>query len=430
LPEKQCKLNEIGPCSCYIENNGETNIVTCDTGKFCTDQMCSATSTAELIQTFVTMFLITFVLVILIGLTYCYVNKVKKLVRCLLCSFLASKKSYEEQLEGSKIFSIYLNVLENPNETSKNPKFTNAQLALQTDLYDGKVEWTGNFWQDYKYYVWKSHPVISMFRYNPVDLYQVNDRVSIFYMSLLLSFFFAFNTSQAETSCAQLEEDFCLQSFVWNGISIVILNTFQLLAKFIATCSCMRSYSFRCFDRSKNCGQFGLLNFSLFILCVLVYTMILAARANSFVSFFTSLALQNFTTWFLACYYAIFFFYKQRNTNREIRKEFIEKSKSGDGDEQKMKKYFFNKTVRKVVADEDLKALPSGVFEVDIIETLETITINFPERGVLFGLSIAFPIFICLNDTNDFTLSLKKEGKLKEQEKGDMQKKSKVEAGD
>jgi len=427
LPEKQCKLNEIGPCSCYIENDGETKIVTCDAGKVCTDQMCSATSTAELTQAFLTMFLITFVLVILIVLFYCHVKKVKKLVRCLLCSFLASKKSYEEQLEGSKIFSIYLNVVENPNVTSKNPKFTNAQLALQTDLYDGKVEWTGNFWQDYKYYVWKNHPVISMFRYNPVDLYQVNDRVSIFYMSLLLSFFFAFCTSQADTSCAQLKEEFCVLAYAWSGISVVTLNSFQFIAKLIATCSCLRSCSNRCFDCSKNFGQFWLLNFSLFTLCVLVYTMTLAARANSFVSFFSSLAVQNLTSWFLGCYIAFYSFYSQRNSNREDREKFLKKSKSEDDKRKKKKKYFFNKTVPKVVADEDLKALPSGIFEVDITETLEKITIIFPERGILFGLSIVFPIFICLNDTNDFTFNLKKEGKLKEQEEGVMQKKPKLE---
>jgi len=421
LSEKQCELKELGPCSCYIKKNGQTKIIVCDPDKFCTDQMCSATSPDEIISAFVIMFGITCVLVIFLCVCIWH-KKVKKCVRCLLCSFLASKKSYEEQLEGNKIYSIYLNVFENPYATSKNPRFTNAQLALQTDLYDGKVEWTGDFWQDYKYFIWMKHPLVSMFRYNPLDLFEVNDRASIFYMTLLFSFFFAFYTSQEQASCVQLEEDVCWRGYLWAAGGVVFLSTFQFIAKKMATCSCMRNCGARMFDCTKLFGQFGLLTFSLFCLCVLIYTMILATRAKSFVSFFMNLGIQNLTAWFQGFYRSIYSFYSARKESKEDRDKLLEKSKTGDDKNKKQGKYRSNKTVPKAVADEDVKALPAGIYQVDITETLEKITFTFPERGVLFKLSILFPIFVCLNDTNDYTFQLKKP-KLEEQQEGEQKAK-------
>jgi len=421
LSEKRCELEEEGPCSCFIEKGGTTTIRVCELETYCSVDMCSATSAKSILLAVVIMLCITLGLICFIALCW-FKKKVKKCVNCLLCSFLISKKSLEEQLEGSKLYSMYLKLVEDPYEPSTNPKYNNAQLALQKDLFKEKLEWTGDFFQDYKYYIWVKHPLVSMFRNNPVDLFEVNNRVNVFYMSVSVSCLFAFLASQEQESCDQLKETVCPKKMLWQYGGIFVLVIFEKIITIMATCSCFRNFSARIFSCTKKIGKVGLLYMSLFCVCVLIYTMFLAGKANAFKNFFTAFASQNVISWGLAFYLNIGVFWNARRESRKEREELLEESKNEKGKKKGWNIFHSNKTVPQVVADKESKALGGGIYHVDITETMEKLEFNFPERGVLFALTILIPIFVCMKDTNDYKFELKSKVEEKAKKEGHQSK--------
>jgi len=414
-------LEDEGPCSCYITQGDTTTIVVCELETYCSVDMCSATSGKQILTVVVIMLIISLGLICFIALCW-FKKKVKKCVNCLLCSFLISKKSLEEQLEGCKLYSMYLKLVEDPYEPSTNPKYNNAQLALQKDLYKEKLEWTGNFCQDYKYFVWVKHPLVSMFRNNPVDLFEVNNRVNVFYMSLAFSCLSAFLASQEQVSCDQLKQTVCPKRMLWQYGGIIVLTIFEKIITLMATCSCFRNFSARIFSCSKKMGKGGLLYMSLFCVCILIYTMILAGKANAFKDFFTAFASQNFSSYVLGFYTNLGFFWYARRERREEREELLEESKKAEGKKKGWNIFHSNKTVPQVVADKEVKTLAGGIFHVEITETLEKLEFTFPKRGFLFALTILFPIFVCMKDTNDYTFKLKTKDEEKVKIEGELDK--------
>jgi len=389
----------------------------CEVETYCAADMCSATSGKEILTVVVIILIVSLSMVCFIAIFW-FKKKIKKCVNCLLCSFLISKKSLEEQLEGSKLYSMYLKLVKDPYEPSTNPKYNNAQLALQKDLFKEKLEWTGDFCQDYKYFIWVKHPLVSMFRNNPVDLFEVNNRVNVFYMSLAFSCLSAFLASQEQKSCDQLKEPVCPNAMIWQYGGIFVLSMFDKIITMMATCSCFRNFSARIFSCSKKVGKVGLLYMSLFCVCILIYTMILAGKADAFKMFFTAFATQNLSSWAIGFYRNIGVFWYRRRESRKAREELLEENKEGKGTKSGWNYFYSNKTVPQVVADKDAKALAGGIYHLDITETMEKLEFNFPDRGVFFALTILIPIFVCMKDTNDYKFELKTKVKEKVKKEG------------
>jgi len=257
------------------------------------------------------------------------------------------KEPLEKRLEGNKLYEIYQAVVEEPNAPSSDPTFTKAQLALRLDLLRGKLMWTGCKSQDFKYYLWFSHPLFSIFGANPVDCFTRKERGGVLFMQTCINSLISFATLEykrlEETATDPSQK--AMNMYIRLGLQIfgpIFLTIIVGFLRLLATCSCVQgircwgNWSCCCFSgpccvKSVRCffetiGTFGLFLFGIVSIVTLLIVVTLSIQWGMGDTFFKNFFINLGLSWGLAIVSAFVMFY-MRSYKQENKKMIKGKTK-------------------------------------------------------------------------------------------------------
>jgi len=252
-------------------------------------------------------------------------------------------KPLEKRLEGNKLYEIYQAVVDDPDTPSQDPAFTRAQMALRLDILRGKLMWTGCKSQDFKYYLWFSHPLFSIFCANPVDCFTRSERGGVLFMQTCINSLLSFVTLQVkkmEIEEKDPDQAQNLQYAIWilQFGGAVFLTIIVGFLKLLATCSCVQGI--RCWGNWKCCcfsgpccvksirscfefiGAFGLFVFGIISAITIIVVLAASLAMGMADTFFRNFFLNLVISWggAVAMHFLMFYKLSYKKENKKMLK--------------------------------------------------------------------------------------------------------------
>lgn len=190
--------------------------------------------------------------------------------------------------------------------------------------------WTGCKSQDFKYFLWFSHPLFSIFGANPVDCFTRKERGGVLFMQTCINSLLSFATLEykrredEETDPSEKESKQRIRLGLQLGGPIFLTIIVGFL-KLLATCSCVQgikcwgNWSCCCFSGPccvksiRNCfeciGAFGLFVFGIISIATLLVVVILSIQWGMGDTFFKNFFINLGLSWGLAIVFAFVLFY-------------------------------------------------------------------------------------------------------------------------
>jgi len=249
------------------------------------------------------------------------------------CGMCQDVRSLEEKLEDDKLFNFYHDVVPDADTLCKvksftmngmiemDGEFTNAQMALRKDLINRKIEWTGDWLMDYKYYLWFNHPVLAIWRASHADSFDRGERMSVLIMQCGLNSVLSYVIVTLAYECKEGNEEACQAHWPVNfGFALFLAMIVKLLRVF-AECGCVQSCN-SCIRRCcEALGKCAMMVFLLKSILAFVITIVLALTLTKNIgSYFQAFVISLFTSWFIFFGTAFVFFYYARRCERQMLK--------------------------------------------------------------------------------------------------------------
>jgi len=240
----------------------------------------------------------------------------------------------EEKLEDDKLFNFYHDVVQNPNGLSRvksftmsgmiemDGEFTNAQMALRKDLINRKVEWTGDWLMDYKYYLWFNHPILAIWRASHADSFDRGERMSVLIMQCGINSLLSYGIVTLKYECdLNGNENACKAQWPVNFVFGLFLAMIVKLLRMFAECGCVQGCN-SCIRRCcEGLGKCAMLVFLMKSLLAFIITIILALTITKNIgTYFQAFVISLCTSWFMTFGTAFVFFYYARRCERQMLK--------------------------------------------------------------------------------------------------------------
>jgi len=257
----------------------------------------------------------------------------EKIYSVCCCGMCQDLRSLEEKLEDDKLFNFYHDVVPDADALIRvktltmngmveiDGEFTNAQMALRKDLINRKIEWTGDWLVDYKYYLWFNHPVLAVLRASNADSFDRAERMSVLFMQCGINSLLSYVIVSQEYECEKGNEKACESHWPMNFAFAVFLAMIVKLLRVFAECGCVQSCN-SCIRRCcEALGKCAMMVFLLKSILAFVITVVLALTITKNVSsYFQAFAISLFTSWFVFFGTAFVFFYYARRCERQMLK--------------------------------------------------------------------------------------------------------------
>jgi len=249
------------------------------------------------------------------------------------CGMCQDFRSLDEKLENDKLFNFYHDVVPDADALIRvktltlngmveiDGEFTNAQMALRKDLINRKIEWTGDWLMDYKYYLWFNHPVLAVLRASNADSFDRAERMSVLFMQCGINSLLSYVIVSQEYACEKGNDKACDSHWPLNFAFAVFLAMIVRLLRVFAECGCVQSCN-SCIRRCcEALGKCAMMVFLLKSILAFVITVILALTfTKNLSSYFQAFAISLFTSWFVFFGTAFVFFYYARRCERQMLK--------------------------------------------------------------------------------------------------------------
>jgi len=250
------------------------------------------------------------------------------------CGMCQDVRSLEEKLEDDKLFNFYYDIVADADMLCRvksltlkgmveiDGEFTNAQMALRKDLINRKIEWTGDWLMDYKYYLWFNHPILAIWRASHADSFDRAERMSVLIMQCGINSLLSYGIELLAYECEKGNENACKAHWPVNFAFALFLAMIVKLLRVFAECGCVQSCN-SCIRRCcEALGKCAMMVFLLKSLLAFVITIVLAALTmnKNIGSYFQSFVISLFTSWFIFFGTAFVFFYYARRCERQMLK--------------------------------------------------------------------------------------------------------------
>lgn len=249
------------------------------------------------------------------------------------CGMCQDNRSLDEKLEDDKLFNFYHDVVPDADAfiqvkaltrngmVEVDGEFTNAQMALRKDLINRKIEWTGDWLVDYKYYLWFNHPVLAVLRASNADSFDRAERMSVLFMQCGINSLLSYVIVSQEYDCDNGNEDACSAHWPLNFTFAVFLAMTVKLLRVFAECGCVQSCN-SCIRRCcEALGKCAMMVFLLKSILAFVITIVLALTITKNVSsYFQAFSISLFTSWLVFFGTALVFFFYARRCERQMLK--------------------------------------------------------------------------------------------------------------
>jgi len=249
------------------------------------------------------------------------------------CGMCQDTRSLEEKLEDDKLFNFYWDIVPEADGLIRvksltlngmiemDGEFTNAQMALRKDLINRKVEWTGDWLMDYKYYLWFNHPILAIWKASHADSFDRGERMSVLIMQCGINSVLSYVIVTLQHECSTGNEQACNAHMPVNFVFGLFLAMIVKLLRMFAECGCVQGCNScirRCCEALGKCAMMvfllkSLLAFTITIILALYYT-------GNLGTYFQAFVISICMSWFLTFGTAFVFFLYARRCERKMSK--------------------------------------------------------------------------------------------------------------